>query len=47
MVAGMQDSDKHTRLQQDLMMERWQNWFAENHDENDSVDGNDDVDVEN
>ena len=42
MIAEMQDTDAHTRLQQDLMITMWQNWYAKHHEEDDSVDGNDD-----
>jgi hypothetical protein len=53
MIAGMQDSEMHTQLQHDLMVERWQKWFVlnaedgmadEDGDDNDSVDMADDAD---
>jgi hypothetical protein len=36
MVIEMQCSDYHTRLQHDLMIERWQMWSEENDLENSS-----------
>ena len=42
MIVGMQDRDQHTRLQHDLMAHRWQTWFAANHDDDDSYDGDGD-----
>jgi hypothetical protein len=39
MITEMQDNDLHHRLQQDLMEERWETWFAEHEvDEEENMD---------
>jgi Plant transposon protein len=41
MIAEMQDSDIHHRLQHDLMAERWQTWFLENENDEEVINGDD------
>jgi len=35
MISAMQNSEHHTRLQHDLMIDRWEKWYANNNDDND------------
>jgi hypothetical protein len=35
MISAMQNSELHTRLQHDLMIDRWEKWYANNNDDDD------------
>jgi hypothetical protein len=38
MISAMQNLELHTRLQNDLMIDRWEKWYASNSDEESSAD---------
>jgi hypothetical protein len=35
MISAMQNSELHMRLQHDLMIDRWEKWYANNDDDDD------------
>ena len=35
MILAMQNSELHVRLQNDLMIDRWEKWYANNNDDDD------------
>jgi hypothetical protein len=44
MIAEMQSSERHTRLQHDLMIDRWEKWYSENGNDDDISNEGDDAD---
>jgi hypothetical protein len=39
MISAMQNSELHTRLQHDLMIDRWDKWYANNSNDDDETHG--------
>ena len=39
MISAMQNSELHIWLQHDLMIDRWDKWYANNNDDNDETYG--------
>jgi hypothetical protein len=35
MISAMQNSELHTRLQNDLMIDRWEKWYHANNNDDD------------